>query len=315
MGAASALGDEETRNAAEALFDAGRDALKEGRLDEACSRFEASNQLDAAVGTIFNLANCNEQRGRLAAALSQYREVAERLPEGDPRGPVAVERVHALEQRVPYLTLKLAHTAPAGTAVLLDGKDHPPQSFGVAVPVEMGEHRILVRAAGRADGAYRVVLAEAQRAEVVLEPGALTPGVAGAPPAAPASAPGSAAVDTASPAPTPLVGYVVGGIGVAALGTSLVTGILASSKESTVNDACRTRPGGGGRYCTEEGLAAADSGRTLATVSDVTLGLGLVGVGFGVWWIFFHAEQPQDAPAASATPLPGGARLDVRGTF
>ena len=54
--------------AAAALFDEGRAALQRRDWDFACAKFAASERLDPAIGTQFNLANCEEERGRLATA-------------------------------------------------------------------------------------------------------------------------------------------------------------------------------------------------------------------------------------------------------
>jgi hypothetical protein len=56
------------RAGAEALFEAGREALDKGDYEVACQRFEESNRLESAAGTILNLANCREQLGQLASA-------------------------------------------------------------------------------------------------------------------------------------------------------------------------------------------------------------------------------------------------------
>ncbi|HET9932360.1 MAG TPA: hypothetical protein VFQ35_16765, partial [Polyangiaceae bacterium] len=49
---------------AQQLFDAGRVALKEHRLEEACADLTESARLDAAAGTWLNLAACREAQGR-----------------------------------------------------------------------------------------------------------------------------------------------------------------------------------------------------------------------------------------------------------
>jgi len=75
------------RAASVALFDEGRAALQRGDLAVACSKFQESNRLDPAVGTAFNLANCEEQRGRTSTAWALFREVAARMKPDDPRLP------------------------------------------------------------------------------------------------------------------------------------------------------------------------------------------------------------------------------------
>src|SRR5262245_31877335 len=66
-------------SAAEALFEEGRSALAAGDLDLACARFRESNRLDPAVGTVLNLADCEEKRGKLATAWTLFRRASTEL--------------------------------------------------------------------------------------------------------------------------------------------------------------------------------------------------------------------------------------------
>ena len=54
--------------AAEALFEQARAAMAAGSYELACARFRDSDRLDPAIGTRFNLADCEEKRGRVATA-------------------------------------------------------------------------------------------------------------------------------------------------------------------------------------------------------------------------------------------------------
>jgi hypothetical protein len=78
--------------AAEALFEQARSAMAAGSYDIACARFRDSDKLDPAVGTRFNLADCEEKRGRVATAWSLFRGVLSELAEDDDRRPIAQER-------------------------------------------------------------------------------------------------------------------------------------------------------------------------------------------------------------------------------
>ncbi len=50
-------------SAAEALFEEGVALSERGALTEACSKFEASEALDVAVGTLLRLADCYDEPG------------------------------------------------------------------------------------------------------------------------------------------------------------------------------------------------------------------------------------------------------------
>src|SRR5437868_2773215 len=66
------------------LFRDGRTLLAAGKVLEACLKFEESQRLDPAGGTILNLALCHEREGRLARAWSEFKE-AEAVARGDGR--------------------------------------------------------------------------------------------------------------------------------------------------------------------------------------------------------------------------------------
>src|SRR5690349_21597739 len=104
-----------------------------GSYDIACARFRDSDKLDPAVGTRFNLADCEEKRGRVATAWSLFRGVLAELAEDDDRRPIAQERVKALEPRLPYLTMRRDQATPPGVRVRVDGVELGEGSFGVAL--------------------------------------------------------------------------------------------------------------------------------------------------------------------------------------
>ena len=62
--------------AAETLFVEGRQLFAQGDFAKACPKFEESNRLQPAVGTLLNLALCAEKAGNKAQACAHYAEVA-----------------------------------------------------------------------------------------------------------------------------------------------------------------------------------------------------------------------------------------------
>ncbi|NUO47576.1 MAG: tetratricopeptide repeat protein [Polyangiaceae bacterium] len=72
-----AVADEATPSRrAQELFDQGRRAFAQGRVDEACKAFEASMAAEPANGTLLNLARCHERQGKLELARAEYQRVA-----------------------------------------------------------------------------------------------------------------------------------------------------------------------------------------------------------------------------------------------
>ena len=146
--------ERDDRPTAEALFAAGREALRRGDYRAAHTKFAESNRLDPAVGTVLNLAICEEHLGRLASAWQRYQEVIHALGPGDERLPIARTKAAAIDPRVPRLTIRLAPAAPADTKVMLGAGALTSASFGLALPRDPGKHEIVASADGRAPRRY-----------------------------------------------------------------------------------------------------------------------------------------------------------------
>jgi hypothetical protein len=160
---------------AEKAFQRGHELLKAGKIDEACTAFGESLKLDFQYGTLYNLAGCDEKRGKLLAAWQEY----ERLAAEDtnaPRRAHSKELASQLEPRVPKLVVDIAAPRPAGIAVAIDGT--PIAELGAPQPVELGSHEIVATAPGFQR--WRTTITAGERATVKVQP-ALEPLPAGAP--------------------------------------------------------------------------------------------------------------------------------------
>ena len=89
-----------------------------GSYDIACARFRDSDKLDPAVGTRFNLADCEERRGLVATAWSLFRGVLSELAQDDDRKPIAEERAAKLKPRLPIVTMVPPPDAAPGICLL-----------------------------------------------------------------------------------------------------------------------------------------------------------------------------------------------------
>lgn len=168
---------------ADALFQEGRDALAKGDLGAACAKFERSAELEPRVGTLLNLAQCEESRGRLLVARERWRAALElAVRTADPREPVARERLAALDKRIPSLSIVL-EDAPADARVTCDGR---PVAPGEAVLLDPGPHTVVVTVGGRAPSVTTVTLKEAEQRKlsVLVVPHA-APAASSSAPAAP----------------------------------------------------------------------------------------------------------------------------------
>lgn len=303
--------------AAQALFLQAREALAKKDYAAACTKFRESDRLDPAIGTKFNLANCEELRGNLSIAWALFREVAAAVPETDPRHSIAVKRGDELEGRVPRLKIVLADGASAGATITSDGIELGTGSLGAPLPLEKGEHKVVVTAPGHAPKEFVVVVAEGETKTLIVTAGAKTLGEAtpapvepGAPGASPPE-PSPVVVDLGSPpagdSSTASLGYALGGVGIAGLAVGGIAGVMALDKKSTSDELCL--PDGceiGG-----EGEAARDSAQTLSVVSTVGWVVGAVGIGAGVYFILTSDDEETRETVLRAGVVDGGPRLTL----
>jgi hypothetical protein len=113
--------------------------------------------------------------------------------------------------------------------------------------------------------------------------------------------------ETNAPPVRRTVGFVLGGIGVAALAASGVFGALALSKKSVVDGHCDADG------CDQDGLDAKRSGSTLATVSTVAFVAGAAALATGLFFVFTKPSSARVGVGAAAMGAGGGAvlRADV----
>jgi hypothetical protein len=300
--------------AAEALFSEGRRAFGAEDYFAACQKFDESQRLDPAAGTLINLAACYEKLGRLASAWESWREALRHLRRDDERRPIVQQRAQALESRLPRLEVQLAADTPPGTSVTRDGVPLGAASLGVALPVDPGKHLVIATAPRHEPAEYVLHLREGETAGVIVEPGNLRrePVQPEAAPAPASSAPPAAVVDDSADAGSErrTLGFVIGGVGIAGLAAGTISGLIALGRKSTVEESCdRT---GDRLRCDPAGLDAAESGRTFATLSTVSFALGAAATGVGAWLILTSGNG---STAAAARMLPGGAALALSRRF
>jgi hypothetical protein len=288
------------RAAAVALFDEGRAALQRGDLDVACSKFGESNRLDPAIGTEFNLANCEEQRGRLSTAWVLFRGVAARMKAEDPRLPTANERVKALEGRVPRVIFVGDSGTPVGTRVRVDDLELAAQSFGSPIPVDPGPHRVIVRAPGSPPRSRAFTI---DAGETLTVPLSIVDH------AAEKSAQARAKADNPVRADDRIMGMkrstalvTSGAVSIAGLLVGAVAGIVGLDAQSTGNDGCSAKT----KTCTQEGYNANQRAKTLAVVSSIGFVVGVLGGG-ATTYVYLSAP-----PAASGNEA---AIIGVRGRW
>jgi hypothetical protein len=278
--------------AAEEMFRDGRALLEKGRFAEACAKLDASEKLDAAVGTLFSLGECYEGQSRLASAWFAYRGAAALATQrGDPRRAMAQRLAEALDPRLARIAIHLA-AGSGDVAVTLDGGRIVPDALGTPLPVDPGPHRVEARAA-----------VSWSTVAQVPDNGALVeveiPRLAASPPG------GQGTVGSTGAAWKRPLALALVGTGAATVAVGAVFGMQAIVKGRDANRACPDGPA-----CADAG-AVHDSGlgKTYADLSTVLIPVGaaLATVG-GVLLLTSRAS-------VETTASPTAARLDVRWTW
>lgn len=268
-----------------ALFEKGVAEMQAGHFESACPAIEESQRIEPRPGTLFTLAECHAHWGKIATASARYQEyvdlVSQLTPEQQQRHKARAEIARAqlvkLRPLVPTLTLALPKDAPAGVSVTRNGQALSAAALGLSLPVDPGDYVIVTRVPGAPDREARVSLQLGESKTVQLEAQAsAAPAVNGPAPLAPERAtehelqtPKAAADQTRA---RKTAAYVVGGVGVAGVVLGSVTGLSVLSKKSKVTDGCT------GAACNQTGLDAANSAKSLATISDIGFGLGVAGL-------------------------------------
>ncbi len=308
---ASAQATPEELAAARQLFNEGKDLEKQKAYASAIEKFKKVAGVKMTPQVRFHIALCEENLGHLVEAINGFELAGE---EAKRAGSTATEvaenalkRAEALRGRAPTLRLDLKGKALT-SKILLDGAPVAPAQLGVAAPIDPGGHVVEVRdAAGKATFHKDLQLKEkaVERLEIPVNDVERAP----------------AAADAAPPPPPPaersrVPVFVAGGVGVASLIASGVFFGLRAGTISTVAASCADPVNYTGCQSTPDVRSAMASRRTYSTITGVTLGVGLAGLGAaGILWL---VTSPKKAPAptkAGVTLVPTGPGLDVLGVF
>ena len=319
--------------AAAALFEDGRKLMGDKKIAEACTKFEASEKLDPAPGTLLNLADCTERLGKTATAWVRFRDAAALAKtSGDARRERAArERANALEPKLVRILVDVPQASDvSGLAVVRDGATVERAIWGSAVPVDPGAHEIAASAPGRVAWKTSVDATEAGKTVTVhvpaLQPEAPAPVAVSAPPP-PVAPPPPASTARPVVAPPPsrpesdrsgssqrTWAVVAGGVGVVGLGVGTVLGLGALSKWSDAKSHCTNGTTG----CDDTATSLSRDARSAGNLSTIAFVVGGVGVAAGIA-LWLTAPPSNGGAARSLYVAPGvargGATIDVGGNL
>ena len=302
------------RTVAESLFLEARRLMGEGKIPEACAKFEASHKLDPASGTLLNLAVCHEKEGKIATAWGEFRQslTLARREQREDREKLSQERISELEKRLPHLTIQVpAASRVPGLVVRVNGTPLGEAVWGTAVPVDPGETTIDAEAPGYKGWSAKVKLEESKTESVQIPALEAAPTPPAASSASPAAAPTAPRRDeNASLRNT--TSYVLLGVGALGVGVGGYFGVRALSKKASSDDNCPQN------RCTQAGVDLNNEAKSSARIANLGIGLGLVALGAGAYLLFSGSSPPEQggsSVALSVLPLPRGGAASLGGFF
>jgi hypothetical protein len=299
----------DNRAAAEALFEEGLVLAEKGQLEAACAKFEASESLDVAVGTLLHLANCYESIGRLATAWARFREArslaaAQSMPD---RERIAAMRAEALEPKLARMAISVPAQVPRGFSVRLGETVVPRASWGSAIPLDAG--LVTVEASAPGHESFR------KQVSVPVEPGARV--TVEVPPLralrVSPTRPASAVVNDDRGDGMRTIGLTVGVVGALGLASSGALTIVATKRNDESLKHCPMSV----NRCSSDGIELRNEAGRLADLATVSaaVGAGLVITGVVLYIASPRSRKEGVSVAVGPTFHARGAGLQAGGAF
>ncbi len=282
---------------AEALFRAGREAVASGDHRLACERFQESQRLDPAPGTLLNIGECREALGQLASAWQAYASAADLL-DGGPRRDHAVKKRDELSPRLARVTVRVPEGTSSACTIVQDELALGLAATAVPLPVDAGPLTLELRCPNTRPRPSRLTVEDGASYEVML--------AAGDPLASETTPPPPAD----GPPPLLVSGALIGALGLAGVVVGSVTGALAIDRKGTVEDVC-VRQASGRLGCPTEGLDAASDGRAFATTSTIAFAIGGALTALGASLLIVEAATPSGRVTATASARWASAHLTL----
>lgn len=204
-----------------------------------------------------------------------------------------------VEAKIPSVVVRAADAAGAdaiGARLRIDGR--PGKLDGQPVRLDPGEHTVAIENDRGGRKEERVLLVEGESTRLVT---LRFPPAASAPPPKELS---PAIAETGRPRRVPPGAWILGGVGLLALGGATYFGLAANGDLDTLKASCSP-------HCSD---AQTQPGRTDALVFDLLLGAGAAAiVGALVWGLAFpaYAARPAAALRFELRPVAGGAITGV----
>jgi hypothetical protein len=128
---------------ADAAFRRGRELMAKGDTAAACTEFETSMRLEALNGTLYNLALCHEQLGKIASAWTEFKTLAD-SDTNAARQKDSAKHAAVLEKKLTRMHIEIAASTP-GLVVKRNDIDVTALA-GQDIPVDPGHYTFVASA-------------------------------------------------------------------------------------------------------------------------------------------------------------------------
>lgn len=189
-----------------------------------------------------------------------------------------------LNARIPKIVPVLKDETGADVlkaTLLVDGKEVATELDGKAIALDPGQHTFRFEVAGKAPVEVKAVIRDGEQRRTVEA--SLAPDRP-----APTTPPPAVELDQGSP----VLGYVLAGVGVVGLGSFGYFAYSGTSKKSDLEKTCAPN-------CLQSDV---DSVKQKLLIADVSLAVGIVALGVGAYLILTHGSG-KSAPKAAASQL------------
>lgn len=296
------------------LFARGRELRTNNDCGSAAPLFrKAWTIYPQGLGSLRNLAECEEQLGHFASARRAWLDLKRALitapndPKYDGWDKDAEESAARLKPKVATFVVDVYVKSPEGEAlandksgveVFVNGESVGTTLVGTPLERDPGSYLIRAQTADAAPVEQTVALSAGDNPRITIR---LT--------VIPKPKPAFISVDHST---RRTLGYVVAGVGAAALVGSGVTFLLRSGALSDVDERCPTH-----QDCPSDLQDTVDTGKTMSTLTTVLLPVGVVGLAAGVVMILTSGSTVEPVKTGRApvrvAPTLGG--LSLSGSF
>jgi hypothetical protein len=310
-----------TEEDSKTFFAQGRQLRAAGNCTDAIVAFRrAFEMFPQGLGSLRNIAECEEQLGQFASARNDWWSLRRAvLQSNEPKyigwDKDAEQGYQRLTNKVAKITIVIHGADPTQLRITIDGRPLDPRLVGVELERDLGTHTIQASYGGAAPVTEKRTLSPGAHEVVTLKIPAPKIAPSATPTAPKPPPPRNATLRTAG-----IISLSAGGVGV--IGTVIAAVVRLGAVSNLANCEVTTE----GYRCPEtlrkELEGDVSTGRAASTITNVFVGLAVVGVGAGIPLLIIGSTPsspakptPATTTKASLVPLAGGGALQLEVRF